>query len=69
MVCTELPGGGNGIGDATKPDGREHERSRPSLRTFVQQLDLIVAEALPAAFDEQLARLGERERELIRAQL
>ena len=69
LISAELTDGGERIGHATKPERREHERGGPSLRACVQQLDLVVAEADLAAFDEQLTRLGDRERELVRAQL
>ena len=61
--------GGERIGHAAKPERREHERGGPSLGARVQQLDLVVAETDVAALDEQLTRLGGRERELVRAQL
>ena len=69
LISAELTDGGEGIGHATKPERREHERGGPALRACVQQLDLVVAEADLAAFDEQLTRLGDRECELVRAQL
>ena len=69
LISAELTDGGERIGHATKPERREHERGGPALRACVQQLDLVVAEADVAALDEQLARLGDRECELVRAQL
>ena len=58
-------------GSATRRSQRaaSNQRGRPALGARVQQLDFGSADVDPAALDEQLARLGDREGKLIRTEL
>ena len=69
MAGAELADRGVRVLEPPQPDGGEEHGRRPALGPVVQELDVIGVQGDPVAFDEELARLGGRERQLVGAQL
>ena len=63
---------GNGavaIGNTSEPEGREHQRCGPALRSLVEQADLVGAQVEAVPLHEELLRLGLGEGEIRGADL
>ena len=65
MISAELAHGVVLILDTAKPEQREVEGSRPSLRSLEEHLDLVGLEDKPATSDEQVGRLLAGEGEIV----
>ena len=69
LIASERPHGRSRVVDRPQPEAGQDERRRPALGLLVEQLDLVRPELDLPAGDQQLVRLGPRERELPRPQL
>ena len=69
MVAAELEYGAITILDGSQPQRGEAQRGRPALGPLEQDPDLLLIQLEACAIDEQLVRLGRRERQVPRANL